>query len=136
MMCSQEAFADRCGFARSYMSRIERGAGNPSLDAIETLATALEVDAQELFKPVNSTSIKKPISVPFAADGTCFHPDLVRPRSSRYQVGIRGDEHQFEHFEDALNYLRKMDVAYWRRPNTSGSWGIVKAVHWDELPGS
>jgi len=35
---SQEALADRCGFARSYMSRIERGRANPSLDAIETLA--------------------------------------------------------------------------------------------------
>ncbi|EFA2466843.1 helix-turn-helix transcriptional regulator, partial [Escherichia coli] len=32
---SQEAFADRCGFARSYMSRIERGGSNASLDAIE-----------------------------------------------------------------------------------------------------
>ncbi|MDR2875097.1 MAG: helix-turn-helix domain-containing protein [Methylobacillus sp.] len=46
---SQEAFADRCGFARSYMSRIERGAGNPSLDAIETIAAALDVEAKILF---------------------------------------------------------------------------------------
>ena len=46
---SQEAFADLCGFARSYMSRIERGAGNPSLDAIETLADALGVPVSELF---------------------------------------------------------------------------------------
>ena len=47
---SQEAFADRCGFARSYMSRIERGKGNPSLDAIETLASGLRVDVNELFE--------------------------------------------------------------------------------------
>lgn len=46
---SQEAFADRCGFARSYMSRLERGNANPSLDAIEKLATAFEVDVSELF---------------------------------------------------------------------------------------
>lgn len=46
---SQEAFADKCGFARTYMSRIETGAANPSLDAIETLATALKVPADELF---------------------------------------------------------------------------------------
>jgi len=39
---SQEALADRCGFARSYMSRIERGNANPSLDAIETLAGGLK----------------------------------------------------------------------------------------------
>ena len=47
---SQEAFADHCGFARSYMSRIERGAGNPSLDAIQALADALGVEVVELFK--------------------------------------------------------------------------------------
>lgn len=46
---SQEAFADRCGFARSYMSRIERGSANPSLDAVEVLATALNVSVSALF---------------------------------------------------------------------------------------
>lgn len=46
---SQEAFADRCGFARSYMSRLERGVGNPSLDAVQTLADALDVEPHELF---------------------------------------------------------------------------------------
>jgi transcriptional regulator with XRE-family HTH domain len=46
---SQEEFADKCGFARSYMSRIERGAANPSLDAIETLAAALKVPVVKLF---------------------------------------------------------------------------------------
>jgi transcriptional regulator with XRE-family HTH domain len=47
---SQEAFADRCGFARSYMSRVERGGANPSLDAIETLAGGLKVSVVELFE--------------------------------------------------------------------------------------
>lgn len=46
---SQEAFADACGYARSYMSRIERGLGNPSLDAIEVLAQALKIPVVELF---------------------------------------------------------------------------------------
>jgi transcriptional regulator with XRE-family HTH domain len=47
---SQEAFADHCGFARSYMSRIERGGANPSLDAIEVLAQALGVEVAQLFQ--------------------------------------------------------------------------------------
>ena len=42
---SQEAFADKCGFARSYMSRIERGGANPSVDALEVLAIALVMTA-------------------------------------------------------------------------------------------
>lgn len=46
---TQEAFADRCGFARTYMSRIETGGANPSLDAIQTLAVALKTDLAELF---------------------------------------------------------------------------------------
>ncbi|MEN5094417.1 helix-turn-helix transcriptional regulator [Pseudomonas protegens] len=46
---TQEAFADRCGFARTYMSRIETGGANPSLDAIQTLADALAIDLAALF---------------------------------------------------------------------------------------
>jgi transcriptional regulator with XRE-family HTH domain len=45
----QDEFADICGFARSYMSKIETGGANPSLDAIQTIATALRVPVRELF---------------------------------------------------------------------------------------
>lgn len=45
----QDEFAEKCGFARSYMSRIETGGANPSLDAIQTIATALRVSVKELF---------------------------------------------------------------------------------------
>ena len=45
----KSTLADRCGFARSYMSRIERGKANPSLDAIETLADGLKVPVVKLF---------------------------------------------------------------------------------------
>lgn len=47
---SQEDLADRCGLARSYMSRIERGKANPSLDAIEILAGGLKVSVAKLFE--------------------------------------------------------------------------------------
>lgn len=46
---TQEAFADYCGFARTYVSRLETGGANPSLDAIKTLADALKVEIVELF---------------------------------------------------------------------------------------
>jgi transcriptional regulator with XRE-family HTH domain len=46
---TQETFADYCGFARTYMSRIETGGANPSLDAIKVLADALSVSLAELF---------------------------------------------------------------------------------------
>jgi putative transcriptional regulator len=47
---SQEALADKCGFARSYMSRVERGKANPSLDAVEILAGGLKVSVIDLFR--------------------------------------------------------------------------------------
>lgn len=47
---SQESFAEKCGFARSYMSRVERGAGNPTLKTVETICTALRVPAARLFE--------------------------------------------------------------------------------------
>lgn len=46
---NQEEFADRCGFARTYMSRIETGRANPSINAIKVLADALGVSISALF---------------------------------------------------------------------------------------
>lgn len=46
---TQEEFADHCGFARTYMSRIETGGANPSLDAINTLADGLKIELSRLF---------------------------------------------------------------------------------------
>lgn len=135
---SQEAFADRCGFARSYMSRVERGAGNPSLDAIEVLAEGLGVRVAELFEPTTTPPTKpkkKLVKVPFAADGTCFNPSLTRPKvGGGYTVGEKGAEISIKSFKTALEYLKQMKAAHWRRPNKAGNWGIVAAVRWGSLP--
>ena len=47
---SQEAFADKCGFVRTYMSRIETGTANPSLDATKVLADGLGMTLSELLQ--------------------------------------------------------------------------------------
>ncbi len=147
---SQESFADRCGLARSYMSRVERGVGNPSLDAIEVFAVALGVPVADLFITAppaktamaaratgkKATSIAKPVQVPFAKDGTCFNPALRQPRSGRYVVGPKAAEVEFETFDAALRYLKRNRPARWRRPNAAGNWGIVQEVEWGPLPSS
>ncbi|WP_312284461.1 helix-turn-helix domain-containing protein [Yokenella regensburgei] len=46
---SQEAFADRCGLDRTYVSGIERGVRNPTLEVINILGTGLGADLKELF---------------------------------------------------------------------------------------
>lgn len=57
---SQEQFAEKCGFARTYMSRIETGGANPSLIALEVLATALEVSLSQLLNFEEKDSESKP----------------------------------------------------------------------------
>ncbi|WP_434461117.1 helix-turn-helix domain-containing protein [Serratia plymuthica] len=46
---SQEAFADRCGLDRTYISGIERGLRNPTLEVLYIIATGLCTDLPTLF---------------------------------------------------------------------------------------
>ena len=130
---SQEAFADRCGFARSYMSRIERGSSNASLDSIEVLAEALSVEPWQLLVMDSPKDSDSDLNVPYAADGTCFNPGLASSRDGSFAVGEKANQKRFGTFSEALEYLRNMETAKWRRPNASGNWGIVSAVRWDKL---
>jgi len=126
---SQEALADRCGFARSYMSRVERGTANLSLDALERLAEALGASEAALFDlPAEDPIVVT--SVPYAADGTCFHPGLASSRDGSFRVGEKNAPMRFDSFEEALAHLRCMPVAKWWRPNSSGHRGLVSAVRW------
>lgn len=49
---SQEAFADKCGVMRTYMSRIETGAANPSLEAAKLLADGLGLSLSDLLEDI------------------------------------------------------------------------------------
>lgn len=49
---TQDDFAEKCGFARTYMSRIETGGANPSLDALQTLASAFKLSLSDLLSGV------------------------------------------------------------------------------------
>ena len=49
---SQEAFADKCGLDRTYISGIERGNRNVSLRNIEQLALALGVSISRLMDEI------------------------------------------------------------------------------------
>ncbi|MBJ3592600.1 helix-turn-helix transcriptional regulator [Salmonella enterica subsp. enterica serovar Saintpaul] len=46
---SQEAFADKCGLDRTYVSGIERGVRNPTLEVISVLGKGLGIEIKELF---------------------------------------------------------------------------------------
>lgn len=49
---SQEQLADAAGIHRTYLSSLERGQRNVSLDNIVALARALEVDAGQMFEGI------------------------------------------------------------------------------------
>ncbi len=46
---SQEAFADKCGIDRTYISGIERGVRNPTLEIINIIANGLQIELTDLF---------------------------------------------------------------------------------------
>jgi len=49
---SQEEFADLCGLHRTYISDIELGKRNVSLENIEKIANALDISISRLFEGV------------------------------------------------------------------------------------
>lgn len=50
-MLSQEGLAELCDLHRTYISAVERGVKNISIDNMEKLAGALAVDIRELLVP-------------------------------------------------------------------------------------
>lgn len=46
---SQESFAEKCGLDRTYISGIERGTRNPTLEVLYILAAALHTELATLF---------------------------------------------------------------------------------------
>jgi transcriptional regulator with XRE-family HTH domain len=53
---SQVVFAERCGFYQTYLSRIETGQANPSLNAIEVISNSLGITVFELFNRIREHS--------------------------------------------------------------------------------
>ena len=49
---SQVEFGEKCGFYQTYLSRIENGRANPTLNAIEVIANTLGLTVFDLFDKV------------------------------------------------------------------------------------
>jgi transcriptional regulator with XRE-family HTH domain len=60
MGMSQVVFAERCGFYQTYLSRIETGQANPSLNAIEVISNSLGITVFELFERIREHSGRRP----------------------------------------------------------------------------
>lgn len=51
---SQVEFGEKCGFYQTYLSRIENGRANPTLNAMEVISDALGISLFELFDMIRS----------------------------------------------------------------------------------
>lgn len=71
------------------------------------------------------------VFVPVAADGSHFHPGLVR--GGKFMIGAKGEEVEHSSFDEALSALQKMATPRWRRPNEAGNWGIVSGRDWKRI---
>jgi transcriptional regulator with XRE-family HTH domain len=56
---SQEELADRAGKDRTYISGIERGRRNPSLDVLQSISDALGADLDVLFATARKLALEK-----------------------------------------------------------------------------
>jgi transcriptional regulator with XRE-family HTH domain len=56
---SQVEFGERCGFYQTYLSRIENGQANPTLNAMEVIANALGLTIFDLFDRIRAEGTKR-----------------------------------------------------------------------------
>jgi transcriptional regulator with XRE-family HTH domain len=56
---SQVEFGERCGFYQTYLSRIENGHANPTLNAIEVIANALGMTVFDLFDQIRPAVVAR-----------------------------------------------------------------------------
>ena len=53
---TQVEYGERCGFYQTYLSRLERGLANPTLNAMEVISNALGLSVFELWDRVKRLS--------------------------------------------------------------------------------
>ena len=128
---------------RNHMSKSETGFSTQQEDGkyyVPVNETKVWLKERNSFKPTMRHSPEKKIEdedellVPIARDGTYFNTGCRMKKG--YRVGDKGDERSYSDFDSALDYLMSMTIAKWRRPNTSGNWGMVKAAEWRRIPKS
>lgn len=88
---SQEELAGRAGLHRTYLSDIERGARNPSLESIDKIAKALGVPLAMLFAPPSPPPPETP-DEPLVAAPACLDILLVEDNPRDVALTLRAFE--------------------------------------------
>ena len=58
---SQVEFGEKCGFYQTYLSRVENGQANPTINAVEVIANALGMTVFDLFDQVKGQGLASPV---------------------------------------------------------------------------
>ncbi len=56
---SQERLAEFAGLDRNYIGKLEREESSPTLDTIEALAVAMQIDAEKMIRRLSPVDVKK-----------------------------------------------------------------------------
>lgn len=84
--------AEGAGISIAYLSRLEAGDGNPSLEILNKLTILYEVTLEELTAGTQGSSVKlelHPLLQKFVADYKDNFPELTDPDWQRMLMGIR-----------------------------------------------
>jgi CheY-like chemotaxis protein/DNA-binding XRE family transcriptional regulator len=85
---SQEELAERADLHRTYISDVERGARNVSLESIEKLAGALEVPIGVLFAEADASSSRKQGALRSSNPGECVDILLVEDNPNDVELTL------------------------------------------------
>jgi transcriptional regulator with XRE-family HTH domain len=56
---SQVEFGEKCGFYQTYLSRVENGQANPTINALEVIANSFDMTIFDLFDRVKEQPVEK-----------------------------------------------------------------------------
>jgi two-component system, response regulator len=100
---SQEELAYRAGLHRTYISDLERGVRNPSVDSIGKLARALEVSVSDLFeKASDGNGSNQIVEILFVGDNS---DDVELTKRAFAKANITNPVHVVRGGAEALDFL-------------------------------
>jgi two-component system response regulator len=100
---SQEELAYRAGLHRTYISDLERGVRNPSVDSIGKLARALEVSVSDLFeKASDGNGSNQIVEILFVGDNA---DDVELTKRAFAKANITNPVHVVRGGAEALDFL-------------------------------
>ena len=76
---SQVEFGEKCGFYQTYLSRVENGQANPTINAVEVIANALGMTVFDLFDRVKGQELGAPVKKASGGAGR----KLAKPKAGK-----------------------------------------------------